>query len=129
MKLRNELVFNDTFARAFGSLLKLAFPATVSLQILETFKAFNEQQKNVFSVRDSLLDRLAEKDANNKLVRIGEGVKFRDQESEKEFFDEMNKLLQLEFEIPLKKKLTLDDKIQISGEDLLVLQPVLDINI
>jgi len=121
MKLKNDIVFNPGFAKSFGSLLKLAFPATLTLQLLETLKALDEQQKNVFAVRDSLIDRLG--------TRAEGGVKFNSPEAEKEFYDEMDKLLKLEFEIPLKEKLKLDDRIQISGEDVLTLQPVLDINI
>lgn len=121
MKLKNEIVFNSGFAKSFGSLLKLAFPATVTLQLLETLKALDEQQKNVFAVRDSLIDRLG--------ARAESGVKFNSPEAEKEFYSEMEKLLKLEFEIPLKEKLKLDDRIQISGEDVLTLQPVLDVNI
>ena len=120
MKLKNEIVFNAEFAKCFNRLLKAAFPATITLQLLETLKALDEQQKNVFSVRDSLLDRLATKET---------GIKFNSPEAEKEFYDEMDKLLKLEFEIPLKEKLKLDDRIQISGEDVLILQPVLNINI
>lgn len=127
MKLKNEVVFNESFAKAFSGLLKLAFPATISLQMVETFRTLNEQQKNVFSVRDALLDRLAERDLSGQLIRLNDGVKFKDTNSEQEFFSEMEKLLQLEFEIPLKTKIKLDDRIQISGEDILILQPVLDI--
>ncbi len=121
MKLKNEVVLNPAFAKAFGQLLKMPFPATVALQLIETFKALDEQQKNVFAVRDTFLERLGKREST--------GVKFNSPESEKEFYDEMDKLLKLEFEIPLKDKLTLDDKIQISGEDIITLQPVLNVNI
>lgn len=121
MKLKNSIVLNVGFAKAFNSLLKLAFPAIVSIQLVETLKALDEQQKNVFAVRDSLISRLGKREEGK--------VLFDTPELEKEFYDEMDKLLDLEFEIPLKEKLKLDNKIQISGEDILILQPVLDVNI
>ena len=56
-------------------------------------------------------------------------LKFKDPESEISFIKEMDELLQLEFEIPLKEKLKLDEKIQISGEEILILLPVIDVKI
>lgn len=121
MKLKNDVVFNVGFAKAFSGLLKLAFPAIISIQLVETLKALDEQQKNVFAVRDSLINRLGTREEGK--------VTFETKELEVEFYSEMDKLLALEFEIPLKEKLKLDNKIQISGEDILILQPVLDVNI
>jgi len=121
MKLKNEIVFNNAFAVAFSKILTQVFPATVTLQLLETNKVLNEQQKNVFAVRDTLLERLAE--------RTDTSPKFNSSEAEKEFYDEMDKLLSVEFDIPLKEKIKLTDKVQISGEDVLSLLPIIDANI
>ena len=129
MNLKNDIVFNTEFAKAFNKLMKLAFSATISLQLIATLKTLNEQQKNVFAVRDSLLDRLAKKDDAGKFKFVENMADFIDEASASEFFKEMDELLKLEFEIPLKEKLKLDEKIQISAEDILVLKPVLDITI
>jgi hypothetical protein len=129
MQLKNEIVFNETFAKSFAKLLKQPFSATISLQLIATLKALNEQQNNVFAVRDSLLDRLAKKDSEGKIVRNDTGIEFLDDPSSIEFFNEMDGLVKLEFEVPLKEKLKLDDKIQISAEEILALQPVIEMNI
>jgi hypothetical protein len=129
MNVRNEIVFNDAFAKTFMKMLKMAFPATVAIQIVETFSRLNEQQKNVFAVRDSLLERLADKDSSGKVKVANSNIVFKNKADEEEFISEMDKLLNSEFEIPLKEKIKLDDKIQISGEEILILKPVLDVNI
>jgi len=127
MKVKNEIVFNDYFAKAFIKLLKCSFDAEISMQIVETFSKLNEQQKNVFAVRDSLLDRFACKGIDGKIKFTDGSISFKDKNSEEEFIAEMNKLLNLEFEIPLEEKITLDKKIQISGEEILILKPVLNV--
>lgn len=129
MKLKNDILFSAEFAKAFEKLMKLAFPATIAIQLVGTSKVLNEKQKDIFQVRDVLLERLAKKNENGQIKTTDTGIEFIDQNSSDEFFSEMESLLNLEFDIPLVNKLKLDDRIQISAQEILILRPVLDIDI
>lgn len=121
MKLKNSVLFDDPFLAAFQKLLKFPLPAAVSLKLVQTLKSISEQQFNVFEVRDNLMERYG---------RIEEGTPiFNSKEDETSFHTEMSNLLKLEFEVPLDKKVALTDSINISGEEILLLKDILDIDL
>lgn len=120
MYLKNSVLFNQRFNEAFLRLLKQPFPATITLQLVETLYKLSEKQGSVFKVRDELINRLG-KIENDTVV-------FNSSEAEAEFNNEMNSLLNEEFEIPIKEKIRLTDKQILSGEDIIILHDILDIN-
>jgi len=127
MKLKSEVLFKDAFGIAFQKLLKLEFPATISLQIISAVKVLAEQQKNVFAVRDSLVSRCIIKSSSGGIAQDDGSIKFIDDEKREEFNKEMRSLLDTEFDIPIKEKIKLTDKIQITGNDILILQDIIDL--
>lgn len=128
MRLKNSILFDVAFAGAFKKLMKVPLPGTVALRILETFKVLNEQQTNVFAVKDQLLQRCVELKDGRPLV-IDNQIQWLSAESQREFETEMNSLSEMEFVIPLEHKIELSDKILISGEEILALKPIIDIDI
>jgi len=121
MNLKNIVVFNNPFLEAFQKLLRFPLPAGVSLKLVQTFKAISEQQSNVFQVRDNLLERYGK-------VEKGKPI-FNSKEDEQLFHTEMNNLLKLEFEVPINQKIKLTDSINISGEEILLLKDILDVDL
>lgn len=121
MNLKNAVVFDNPFLEAFQKLLRFPLPAVVSLKLIQTFKAISEQQSNIFQVRDNLVDRYAK-------IENGKPI-FNSTEDEQSFHTEMNNLLKLEFEVPLDQKVKLTDSINISGEEILLLKDILDVDL
>lgn len=121
MNLKNEIVFNESFRMAFFRLIKQPLPSLVSLTLVETLKKLEIQQTNVFEVRDGLINSLVVKFEGNEPI-------FEDESKKAEFHDEFKKLLDAEFEIPLKDKIKLTEKIVISGEDIIALKPILAVD-
>lgn len=118
MNLKNGILFDPKFDSAFLKLIKQPFPATVSLQLVETLQKLTSQQTNVFKVRNDLMTRL--------VSNIENGIpNFKSKENELEFSNEINDLLKIEFEIPLKDKVILTEKLTLSGEDIIALKPIL----
>jgi hypothetical protein len=121
MLLKNEVLFKEEFRNAFFRLIKQPFPSDLSLQLIETLQKLGTQQVNVFKVKTDLVERL--------VFSFEEGSPtFRNNQEKDEFYTEMEKLLSLEFEIPLKDKIQLSEKILISGEDIINLKPILAVN-
>lgn len=121
MNLKNAIVFDNPFLDAFKKMLKFPLPAGVSLQLIQTFKAISEQQSNIFQVRDNLIERYGKIENGNPI--------FNSEEDEKSFMTEMNNLLKLEFEVPLKEKVELSDSVNISGEEILLLKDILNVDL
>lgn len=121
MKLKNELLFNVQFNLSFIKLIKQPLPALTALQTVETLRILSSRQADVFKIRDSLIERLG---------RVEDGkIVFDNQANEVEFNKEIKDLLEDEFEIPLKEKISLTDKQILTGEDIIALKDILAGNI
>lgn len=121
MNFKNHMLFDNLYIDAFKKLLKMPFPANVALELIQTFKVMQEQQSNVFQVRDNLIETYSNVDNGT--------VRFENKEAEDTFNSEMNKLLELEFEVPLKNKIQLTNSMTISAEEILKIKDILDIDL
>lgn len=128
MRLKNSVLFDTAFVGAFKKLLAMPFPGITALRLIETFKVLNEQQGNVFAVRDQLIERCAELEDGKAKIE-NDQIVWKGAEGKTEFEDEMHALIDLDFEIPLDRKIELSNRILISGEDILALKPIIDVNI
>lgn len=127
MKLSNVIVFDMAFKKAFGKLLKKEHPSTVSLKLYKISKEIDTHTGDVYKIRDELLNRYCAKDENGNIKYDGTMPSFDTPENQTKFFEEMNALLQDEFEIKLTEKIKLPEDCVISPEDIAILEPFLDI--
>ena len=120
MKLKNKVLFDTLFMTSFKKLIKQPLQVSTSVELAKTFKVLSEQQKIVMSVRNTIAENL-------KIIKDGK-INLENDEKKLEFNKRMNELIELEFEIPLNRKLKLPNSISISGEDLIVLEDILNID-
>lgn len=127
MLIPNAIVFDEKFKQAFFKLLKREHPALIALRLFKVSKVIDEQTKDVFKVRDSLVTRYCVKGETGSPKLEGGMPVFETEENKVKFFEEMNELLGETFEIPLDKKIKLSDEWVISPDDIAFLEPFLDI--
>lgn len=117
MKLKNAILFDPNFPGALKRLMGKELPSAISLQLVDTFKTLGDRERSVFEVRDKLVERCG--------TRTESGVQYKSPEDQVTFEKEMQDLLDIEFEVPLKEKLKLAPNIMISGDDILALESII----
>lgn len=120
MELSNSIIFNEAFFSSFNRIIKKEFSSIVSLKMVKFSKELYAHTKDVFSVRDSLLNRY--KDPTKS------GNVFKSKEDEHAFFKQMDELLANNFEVSLKEKFIVPQNIDVSPEDILNCESIIDID-
>lgn len=116
MELSNSIIFNEVFKEALSRLIKKELDSVTSLKLVKLVKDIQSQTKDVFEVRDSFLTRYAD------------GTVFKSEENKLEFFKEMDNLLSINFETSLKEKIVIPKGINISADDVLILESIIDVD-
>jgi hypothetical protein len=119
MILNNSVIFNNIFNDAMHRLVKKELPAVSSLRLLKILKAYQEQSKDLFSIRDLALERYGTD------VKT---AKFKSEDDRMAFEKEMYDLLHETFEIVGVEKLVIPATIYISVDDLTALESIIDID-
>ena len=127
MEISNVYLVDPTFNSAFSRLLKKELPAKSALSLYKCAKVIQEHTQDILKVRNDLLLRHAQKDEDNKPKFVNNMPEWEGHENEEIFLQEMNDVLQETFELPIKNKVKLPENCVISPEDVLVLEPILDI--
>lgn len=127
MKLPNSIVLDNNFKKSFIKLLKLEFKAPITLKLVKVSKEIDNQTRDVLKVRDELLGRFCIKNGKGVIELKDNLPVFPSKENENSFLKEMLSLLNETFEISLDNKLSLPENSMITAEDVLILEPLLEI--
>lgn len=127
MMLPNIIVFDTRFNKAFETLLNLQLPATIALKLVKSYKEISDHSKDVFNVRDSFLKRLCKQEEDGSIAYKDEKPIFISDEAAAEFNNEMTSILTEKFEITLDSKITLPENCEITPNDIIALEPIINI--
>lgn len=120
MKLTYAYIFNPNFLDTLFSLIDKSLPMHTALDIARVTKAVKLEQQTVFPVRDALLKEFGVTGFNNDIPILEDSSKLD------EFNSKVNEMMSVEFDIPLDKKITLPESIEVTPAQLLSLEPILD---
>lgn len=119
MILSNSVLFSVAFSDATGRLIKKELPAVSSLRLLKIMKMCQEQTKDLFAVRDSILSRYG---------TDMKSINFKSEDDKLSFEKEMYDLLKETFEVPGVDKIVLPSTVSISVDDITALESIIDID-
>jgi hypothetical protein len=120
-------VLSPEFAEVYNSLITQKIPLTAGIKLREINAVIVAKNKAYEEARQALLNDLAEKDADGKAIIEGEGQNqtFKlSEENKAKLVDELNKALQVDFDVESINAKELGDKLNISAADLMVLSDI-----
>jgi len=107
MKLKNFLIFDSTFNESFNKLLSMEFDSEISMQLVKTLNVIEKQKMDIITTRDIIIKRYAVLNDDGGYKMENDKLVFVDDSKKQKLNDEINLLLNGEFEIPLNKKLSI----------------------
>lgn len=117
-------LINPAFQEALGNLAQEKLPATTSYKLKKSLKSLGEEIKTYNDVRTDLLNKFGDKQEDGSLsVDENNNVKFSG-DNLKLFSDALTELLNTEVEFAQLKLLELGDKVNISANNLSMLDGV-----
>lgn len=128
MILHNGDILADGFLDAVRKLLKVPMPVKTSFKLAKSVKAISEQYDAALEQRTELIKRHGKDNGKG-----GFDVRLSSPEEQKVFFEQLNELNDIEFEIPLEgkidpEKINFTDDVQMSTAEFLALASILKID-
>lgn len=128
MILRNGDILTDDFLGAVKKLLRATMPVRASFKLAQSVKLISANYDEAFKLRTDLIKQYGKENGEG-----GFDVRQAAKEDQEKFFSELNDLYQIEFDIPLEKKIDLTkvnfpEDVQMSATELFSLQCLANID-
>lgn len=117
MKLKNKLLYSNTFNSALGKILNQDVPVETGFQLNTLLDSMQKPQETLDKTRKGLVEKYCELDEKGNAKIEDNRVVFKDEESGEKFEKEFNDLMELEFEVPVDK-ITLGSNIKLQPVEL-----------
>jgi RNA-binding protein YlmH len=124
MKL--NVIVSPRFSEALGKLAQAEIPVATAYKLKTVITLAAEEQKKFEDMRKSLIDKHAAKNKKGEIVKNEDGSYGVAEKNKEEFFKEIQELLEVEVEMPKIRVSSLGDKLQLSVQDLAILDGLLE---
>ena len=124
MKL--NIVVSPTFSQVVDKLVKAEVPIATAYKLKSVIKTLGEEQKKFEDLRTSLIEKYAPKNKKGEIIKNEDGGYAVAEKNREEFFREIQELLNVEVEIPKIKISELGSKLEMSAQDLALLEGLLE---
>lgn len=124
MKL--AVIVNEDFRKALMKLSKQSIPLKTSFKLKGVVKKVDEEFQKYEECRQSALNKFGKKDEEGKLVLDDKSNATFDQEGLHSFIKELQDLTQVDIEVNKIKVSDLGDKVEMSTEELFILEQLLE---
>lgn len=124
MKL--SIVISPVFSEAVNKLIKAEVPISTAYKLKSVVKTLGEEQKKFEDLRTSLIEKYAPKNKKGEIVKNEDGGYAVAEKNKEAFFEEIKELLNVEVELPKIKVSELGTKLEMSAQDLTVLEGLLE---
>lgn len=108
MKIKNAILLEEEFMKAFGELLQKEMPIKKCLEISECIESMEERVNVINRTRRAIVEKYAVKDENGK-IKIQDGtqekIDFGSAEKEAQCMREIGELMNEDYELPLSEKI------------------------
>ena len=122
VELKNFLIFNPEFISGMNKLLDIKLPGTTTIKIVKLVKEIENQRKTVIDAKEAIFNQYKARVAGTEIVFDDE------QESTKADFEKaLDELYNDSFETSLTEKISFDSNDKISGNELLLIEPIIEV--
>lgn len=130
MKIKNGVLLNQNFVEALMHFSRLPLPIKVSFPLQKCLKVFQAEETPIRAAKDDLIKKYGEPILNESGESIGWNIGKASKQNQDKFMKELAEFMELEFEIPLEKKLELTIKdvedLKISSDHLVSMELLVD---
>lgn len=124
MKL--SMVVSPRLNEALNKLVKAEIPVAAAYKLKTIVVKVAEEQKKFEDMRTELINKHAPKNKKGEIVKNEDGGYSVAEKNKEQFFKEIQELLDVEIDLPKIKVSSLGDKLEISVQDLAVLEGLLE---
>lgn len=124
MKL--SVIVSPRFSETLGKLAQAEIPVATAYRLKAVIALVAEEQKKFEDMRKSLIDKHAAKNKKGEIIKNEDGGYSVADKNKDEFFKEIQELLDVEVEVPKVKVSALGEKLQLSVQDLALLDGLLE---
>jgi|GEM_PF-4203792 len=124
MKL--NAIVSARFSEALNKLVKAEIPIATAYKLKTVVVRTGEEHKKFEDMRTELINKYAPKNKKGEIIKNEDGGYSVSEKNKDDFFKEIQELLEVEIELPKIKIADLGDKLQISVQDLVLLEGLLE---
>jgi hypothetical protein len=128
MLIKNRLIIEDEFVKAFTSLMSITMPAKQCLEVSSCIEDLGAQYNILVRARRAIADKYCIKDENGAPAPDGKGnLLFESKEIQKKCFDEIAEILDEEIDIALSEKIKIPNDTLMTPIKVRLLQDLIEI--
>ena len=124
MKL--SVIVSPRFSETLNKLAQAEIPVATAYKLKAVITLVAEEQKKFEDMRKSLIDKHAAKNKKGEIIKGEDGSYSVAEKNKEEVFKEIQELLNVEVEVPKVKVSSLGEKLQLSVQDLALLEDLLE---
>lgn len=127
MKIKNSLVLNEDFIKAFSDLMLIGMPAKQCLEVSTCMDELATHSQIVIRARKAIVDKYCKKNEDGAPEVEKGDIVFETPELKKECLREVKEIEEEEIDLPLTKRIKIKETEIMTPLKIRVLQDVIDI--